>query len=84
MVPGLTPRAGQHHGGRRRARGSLVGGRANGADRTKGFVDRNCIFFTSDLGTNDSIEDFPVGRTLALDHWKGRLWEIRPLEATSQ
>jgi hypothetical protein len=39
---------------------------------------RNCIFCTTDLGANDAIEDFPVGRTLAFDPSKGRLWAICP------
>jgi hypothetical protein len=41
-------------------------------------VYRNCIFCSSDLGTNESIEEFPVGRSLAFDGWKGRLWAVCP------
>ncbi|HET7276075.1 MAG TPA: hypothetical protein VFI91_12980 [Longimicrobiaceae bacterium] len=37
---------------------------------------RTCIFCSADLGTNDSVEEFPVGRSLAFDAWKGRLWAI--------
>ena len=37
-----------------------------------------CIFCTADLGRNDSIEEFPVGRSLAFDAWRGRLWAVCP------
>ncbi|HET6229512.1 MAG TPA: hypothetical protein VFE05_05480, partial [Longimicrobiaceae bacterium] len=39
---------------------------------------RTCIFCSADLGTNDSVEEFPVGRTLAFDAGKGRLWAVCP------
>ncbi len=35
-----------------------------------------CIFCSSGLGSNDMIEEFPVGRALAFDPWKGRLWAV--------
>ncbi|MGH7669266.1 MAG: hypothetical protein ACRENQ_07190 [Gemmatimonadaceae bacterium] len=35
-----------------------------------------CIFCHSALGTNDAIEHFPVGKRLAFDADKGRLWVI--------
>jgi hypothetical protein len=35
-----------------------------------------CIFCHSDLGTNESIERFPVGRRLAFDAARGRLWVV--------
>src|SRR5512140_1918048 len=35
-----------------------------------------CIFCHSHLGANDSIEHFPVGRRLAFDAAKGRLWVV--------
>lgn len=37
-----------------------------------------CIFCTAELGTNDFIETFPVGKGLAFDPWKGRLWAVCP------
>lgn len=37
---------------------------------------RNCIFCQRDLGRNKLIESFPVGRRLAFDSKKGRLWVI--------
>jgi hypothetical protein len=37
---------------------------------------RRCLFCAADLGTNDSIEHFPVGRRLAFDGAKGRLWVV--------
>ncbi len=37
---------------------------------------RRCIAWSSDLGTNEAIEDFPVGRRLAFDASKGRLWVV--------
>lgn len=38
----------------------------------------HCLFCSSHLGTNEIIEQFPVGRTLAFDRWKGRLWVVCP------
>jgi hypothetical protein len=35
-----------------------------------------CIFCHAPLGANDAIEHFPVGRRLAFDADKGRLWVI--------
>jgi hypothetical protein len=35
-----------------------------------------CLFCHSDLGTNEVIEAFPVGRRLAFDGIKGRLWAV--------
>ena len=37
---------------------------------------RNCIFCSKDLGTNEVIEEFPVGASLAFDAAKGRLWAV--------
>ncbi|HYR06601.1 MAG TPA: hypothetical protein VEQ60_02455 [Longimicrobium sp.] len=39
---------------------------------------RSCIFCSAPLGSNDSIERFPVGRSLAFDAEKGRLWAVCP------
>jgi hypothetical protein len=36
----------------------------------------SCIFCHSSLGTNEAIEHFPVGRRLAFDSAKGRLWVV--------
>src|SRR3954471_16441660 len=35
-----------------------------------------CLFCHSDLGTNESIESFPIGRRLAFDAAQGRLWVV--------
>lgn len=35
-----------------------------------------CIFCNQPLGTNSTIESFPVGRRIAFDAAKGRLWVI--------
>ncbi len=35
-----------------------------------------CMFCHSDLGKNEAIEHFPVGRRLAFDSAKGRLWAV--------
>jgi hypothetical protein len=43
-----------------------------------GVMYRNCIFCSSDLGANEAIEGFPVGRQVAFDAWKGRLWAVCP------
>ena len=37
-----------------------------------------CLFCNESLGTNDVIELFPVGRRVAFDPEKGRLWVICP------
>ena len=35
-----------------------------------------CIFCHASLGRNEAIEHFPVGRRLAFDAAKGRLWVV--------
>ncbi len=35
-----------------------------------------CLFCKADLGANDAVEHFPVGRRLAFDATKGRLWVV--------
>src|SRR5688572_26479502 len=37
-----------------------------------------CLFCNKPLGRNESIEHFPVGRRLAFDAAKGRLWVVCP------
>jgi hypothetical protein len=37
---------------------------------------RRCIFCSYDLGRNEVLEDFSVGRTVAFDPHHGRLWAI--------
>lgn len=37
---------------------------------------RTCLFCNSDLGANEAVEHFPVGRRLAYDAAKGRLWVV--------
>ena len=37
-----------------------------------------CLFCNKDLGRNDVVESFPVGRRLAFDGEKGRLWVVCP------
>ena len=37
-----------------------------------------CIFCTGPLGSNESLEQFPVGKRLAFDSKKGRLWVVCP------
>lgn len=39
---------------------------------------RTCIFCSADLGGNEAVEEFPVGKALAFDAWKGRLWAVCP------
>jgi hypothetical protein len=39
---------------------------------------RNCIFCSAEFGSNDALEAFPVGRRLAFDGWRGRLWAVCP------
>ena len=39
---------------------------------------RHCLYCSADLGANDAVETFPVGRTLAFDAAKGRLWAVCP------
>src|ERR671914_1908815 len=38
----------------------------------------HCLFCQTDLGVNESVERFPVGRRLAFDAAKGRLWVVCP------
>jgi hypothetical protein len=35
-----------------------------------------CLFCHSNLGTNESIEHFPIGRRLVFDAARGRLWAV--------
>ncbi|OYV64216.1 MAG: hypothetical protein B7Z72_13540, partial [Gemmatimonadetes bacterium 21-71-4] len=35
-----------------------------------------CLFCNSSLGANEVIEHFPIGRRLAFDPVKGRLWAV--------
>ncbi len=35
-----------------------------------------CMFCTKDLGRNESVEHFPVGKRLAFDAARGRLWVV--------
>ena len=35
-----------------------------------------CLFCSNSLGTNESMEEFPIGRRLAFDGDKGRLWVV--------
>jgi hypothetical protein len=37
---------------------------------------KTCIYCNRNLGDNEVVEDFPVGRRLAFDGEKGRLWVI--------
>ena len=39
---------------------------------------RSCIFCSAALGSNESLERFPGGRSLAFDGEKGRLWAVCP------
>src|ERR1041385_758185 len=37
---------------------------------------RTCLFCHADLGSNQSVEDLQVGRRIAFDSGKGRLWVV--------
>src|SRR5687768_17906194 len=37
---------------------------------------RSCIFCSADLGANQALEAFPVGRSVAFDAARGRLWAV--------
>lgn len=37
---------------------------------------RTCLFCNGDLGTNELVQAFPVGRRLAFDGARGRLWVV--------
>ena len=39
----------------------------------------HCLFCTAGLGRNESVEHFPVGKRLAFDPAKGRLWVVCPV-----
>src|ERR687893_942294 len=36
----------------------------------------HCLFCAADLGANEVVEHFPVGRRLAFDAARGRLWVV--------
>lgn len=38
----------------------------------------HCLSCSADLGRNDAVETLPIGRRLAFDAWKGRLWVVCP------
>jgi hypothetical protein len=35
-----------------------------------------CLFCNKGLGANEAVEAFPVGRRLAFDQARGRLWVV--------
>ena len=35
-----------------------------------------CLFCNADLGANDALEPFPIGRRIAFDPRRGRLWAV--------
>src|SRR3954464_4647576 len=35
-----------------------------------------CLFCHTSLGANEAVENFPIGRRLAFDATKGRLWVV--------
>ena len=37
---------------------------------------KTCMFCNKSLRTNEVVEEFPVGRRLAFDAAKGRLWVV--------
>jgi len=37
---------------------------------------RNCMFCQKDLGENQAVEHFPIGRRLVFDSARGRLWVV--------
>ncbi|HEX6309546.1 MAG TPA: hypothetical protein VFZ69_15215 [Longimicrobiales bacterium] len=37
---------------------------------------RSCIFCSAELGANEALESFPVGRQVAFDASRGRLWAV--------
>ncbi len=37
---------------------------------------RHCIYCSADLGANEALESFPVGRSIAFDAERGRLWAV--------
>jgi hypothetical protein len=39
---------------------------------------RHCLSCSADLGENQVVEAFPLGRRLAFDAWRGRLWLVCP------
>lgn len=39
---------------------------------------RHCIFCSGDLRANESLPEFPVGRRVAFDAARGRLWAVCP------
>src|SRR5205814_5368088 len=53
------------------------GRRSSSRPRTlEGSMYSTCLFCNADLGSNEVLEQFPVGRRLAYDAAKGRLWVV--------
>jgi hypothetical protein len=38
----------------------------------------NCMYCSHGLGHNESFDTFPIGKVVAFDAWKGRLWAVCP------
>ena len=62
------------------SRGSESDAERPSTNRLGGHVDitmyTTCIFCHEPLGANETIEHFPIGRRLAFDSAKGRLWVV--------
>ena len=54
--------------------GTVTGG--DGQAHLRGFMYSTCIFCNHSLGTNSALESFPIGRRIAFDSSRGRLWVI--------
>jgi hypothetical protein len=55
---------------------TLVTYRTRALDLPLASMYTTCIFCHSQLGSNELVEHFPVGRRLAFDAGKGRLWVV--------
>ena len=53
-----------------------VQGAALTCSQTRTAVYTSCMFCRKPLGTNEVVESFPVGRRLAFDAVRGRLWVV--------
>jgi hypothetical protein len=56
----------------------VAGGDARGDIEGRGVMYATCLFCNKSLGANESFETFPVGKRLAFDAAKGRLWVVCP------
>ncbi|MEQ9570101.1 MAG: hypothetical protein RLN75_07900, partial [Longimicrobiales bacterium] len=74
-APGATDDIAASSGGKTRHRTHVCGAGVHGSTETVPMY-TTCMFCNKDLGRNERVESFPVGRRLAFDEARGRLWVV--------